>query len=69
MNNSGFLLMKLHMIGIFAGIGLLVSGASMMSSAPGIEKITIGLPLTISGMLTVGIIGLLKSKTARNLPF
>lgn len=61
--------MKPHMIGIFAGIGMLVFGASLMSSAPGIEKITIGLPLTISGMLTVGIIGLLKSKTIRKFPF
>ncbi len=39
-----------------------------MSTAPGIEKITIGLPLTVSGMVIVGIVGLLKSKIIRKFP-
>ena len=60
--------MKPLMVTIFAGIFILVFGASLMSSAPGIEKITIGLPLTISGMVVLGIIFLLKSKTVRNFP-
>ncbi len=53
---------------VFAGIGILVFGATLMSTAPGIEKITIGLPLTVSGMVIVGIVGLLKSKTIRKFP-
>jgi len=60
--------MKPLMVTIFAGIFILVFGASLMSTAPGIEKITIGLPLTISGMVILGIIFLLKSKTVRNFP-
>ncbi len=56
------------MIVVFAGIGILVFGATLMSTAPGIEKITIGLPLTVSGMVIVGIVGLLKSKTIRKFP-
>jgi hypothetical protein len=61
--------MKPHMIAMFAGIGMLVAGASLMSTAPGIEKITIGLPLTVSGMLIAGIIGLYKSKIIKKFPF
>ncbi len=57
-----------HMIAMFAGIGILVFGATLMSTAPGIEKITIGLPLTVSGMVIVGIVGLLKSKIIRKFP-
>ncbi len=57
-----------HMIAMFAGIGILVSGVSLISTAPGIEKITIGLPLTVSGMVIVGIVGLLKSKIIRKFP-
>ena len=60
--------MKPHMIAIFAGIGILVFGASLYSTAPGIEKITLGLPLAVTGMLILGIVVLLKSKTVRNLP-
>ncbi len=57
-----------HMIAMFTGIGILVFGATLMSTAPGIEKITIGLPLTVSGMVIVGIVGLLKSKIIRKFP-
>lgn len=60
--------MKLDMISLFVGIGILVFGGSFMSTANGIEKITIGLPLLISGMVIVGIIIMLKSKTIRNFP-
>ncbi len=60
--------MKPVMITIFAGIFILVFGATLMSTAPGIEKITIGLPLTVSGMAIVGIVGLLKSKIIRKFP-
>ncbi len=57
-----------HMIVMFAGIGILVFGATLMSTAVGIEKITIGLPLTVSGMVIVGIVVLLKSKIIRKFP-
>ncbi len=57
-----------HMIAMFAGIGILVFGVSLITTAPGIEKITIGLPLTVSGMLIVGIVVLLKSKTISKFP-
>ncbi len=57
-----------HMIVMFAGIGILVFGLTLMSTAPGIEKITMGLPLTVSGMVIVGIVGLLKSKIIRKFP-
>jgi hypothetical protein len=60
--------MKPVMITIFAGIFILVFGATLMSTAPGIEKITIGLPLTVSGMVILGIIVMLKSKTIRSFP-
>ncbi len=60
--------MSPHMIVMFAGIGILVFGATLMSTAAGIEKITIGLPLMISGMVIVGIVGLLKSKIIRKFP-
>ncbi|GFN40832.1 MAG: hypothetical protein YK1312THETA_160002 [Marine Group I thaumarchaeote] len=60
--------MRPYMIVVFAGIGMLITGTSLISTAPGIEKITIGLPLTVSGMVIVGIVGLLKSKTIRKFP-
>ena len=60
--------MSPHMIAMFAGIGILVFGATLMSTAPGIEKITIGLPLTISGVVIAGIVVLLKSKIIRKFP-
>ncbi len=60
--------MKLDMISLFVGIGILVFGGSLMSTANGIEKITIGLPLLVSGMVIVGIVVMLKSKTIRNFP-
>ncbi|HET6516934.1 MAG TPA: hypothetical protein VFG25_01790 [Nitrosopumilaceae archaeon] len=60
--------MKPHKISIFAGIAILVFGATFMSTSPGIEKITIGLPLVVSGMVIVGIIVMIKSKTIRNFP-
>ncbi len=60
--------MSPHMIVMFAGIGILVFGATLMSTAAGIEKITIGLPLTVSGMVIVRIVGLLKSKIIRKFP-
>ncbi len=60
--------MSPHMIAMFAGIFILVFGVTLMSTAPGIEKITIGLPLTVSGMVIVGIVGLLKSKIIRKFP-
>ena len=60
--------MKPLMVTIFAGIFILVLGVSLMSTAAGIEKITIGLPLTVSGMVILGTIVLLKSKTIRNFP-
>jgi Ca2+/Na+ antiporter len=60
--------MKPLMVIILAGIFILVFGATLMSTAAGIEKITIGLPLTVSGMVIVGIAGLLKSKTIRKFP-
>ena len=39
-----------------------------MSTSPGIEKITIGLPMVVSGMVIVGIVVMLKSKTIKNFP-
>lgn len=60
--------MKPHMITIFAGIFILVLGATLMSTVAGIERITIGLPLLASGMVILGIVVLLKSKTIRNFP-
>ena len=60
--------MRYDMITIFAGIILLVFGATFMSTSPGIEKITIGLPMVVSGMVIVGIVVMLKSKTIKNFP-
>lgn len=60
--------MKPPMITIFAGIFILVLGATLMSTVAGIERITIGLPLLASGMVILGIVVLLKSKTIRNFP-
>ncbi len=60
--------MKPFVVTIFAGIFILVFGATLMSTAAGIEKITIGLPLTVSGMVIVGIVVLLKSKTISKFP-
>ena len=60
--------MKLHLIPIFVGIIILVFGATFMSTSPGIEKITIGLPLIVSGMVIAGIAILLKSKTIKDFP-
>ena len=60
--------MKLHLIPIFVGIIILVFGATFMSTSPGIEKITIGLPLIVSGMVIAGIAILLKSKTIKSFP-
>lgn len=60
--------MRPHKISMFAGIIILVFGATFMSTSPGIEKITIGLPLVVSGMVIIGIIVMIKSKTIRNFP-
>ena len=60
--------MRLHIITILAGIMILVFGATFMSTSPGIEKITLGLPLLVSGMVIVGMAIMLKSKTIRNFP-
>lgn len=60
--------MNLHLIPIFVGIIILVFGVTFMSTSPGIEKITIGLPLIVSGMVIAGITILLKSKTIKNFP-
>lgn len=60
--------MNLHLIPIFVGIIILVFGVTFMSTSPGIEKVTIGLPLIVSGMVIAGIAVLLKSKTIKNFP-
>jgi hypothetical protein len=60
--------MKLHMIAIFAGVFILIFGATLMSTVAGIERITIGLPFLVSGMVILGIVIMLKSKTIRNFP-
>ena len=60
--------MKLDMISLLVGLGILVFGGTLMSTASGIEKITVGLPLLVSGMVIVGIVVMLKSKTIRNFP-
>ena len=60
--------MRLHLISIFVGIIILVFGATFMSTSPGIEKITIGLPLLVSGLVITGITVMLKSKTLKEFP-
>jgi len=56
------------MIAIFAGVFILIFGATLMSTVAVIERITIGLPFLVSGMVILGIVIMLKSKTIRNFP-